>query len=206
MTNAASLCELGAAALSDGGAHWAAGIQLRSGGPFAGLVRTCWVERGDNLAVQVAVAEALPGEVVVAEVRGDGAEAGVWGEVLAVAAAVRGIAGVIVDGAVRDVSACEARTFSVASASVCPVGPTKSGPGGVDVTIMICGISVQPGDWIVADADGVVVIPLDEFVSIYEGAHAKAGREPAILEGLTAGRTTLDLFGLDASTIRRAGD
>ena len=203
MSSASALCELGSAALCDGGARWVAGVVLRSGEPFAGQVRTCWAERGDNLAVQVAVAEASPGEVVVVEVRGGGAEAGVWGEILAVAASVRDLSGVIVDGAVRDVGPCDRRGLGVASASVCPVGPTKTGPGGVGGTISISGVSVRPGDWVVADLDGVAVVPLEKYVAIFEYAHAKAGREPAMLEGLAAGRTTLELFGLDASPIRR---
>jgi len=82
------------------------------------------------------------------------------------------------------------------------VGPTKSG-GSVGGVVRLGGVAVSPGDWIVADADGVVVLPADELAAIVGRAAAKVGREPAIIDGLRKGRTTMDLFGLDTSPVHR---
>ena len=128
--------------------------------------------------------------------------AGIWGELLCIAAMQRGIVGVVIDGPVRDVDATAALGFAVFATGTCPVGPTKTG-GTVGDTIAIGGIRVSPGDWIVADADGVVVLPVDDAPSIVDRAQAKVDKEGAIIEGLRAGRTTIELLGLDGSRVRR---
>lgn len=195
--------ELGAAALADGGAvHVPGPGAMWVGARVAGPAVTARVDSGDNLAVQVAVAESEPGSVVVVEVTPGSGTAGIWGEVITVAAQERGIVGVVVDGPVRDLGPTTAVGFPVFATGVCPVGPTKCG-GRVGGVVRIGGVVVSPGDWIVADADGVVVLPTDELEAIVGRAAAKADREPAIIDGLRKGGTTMDLLGLDTSPVQR---
>lgn len=195
--------ELGAAALADGGAvHVPGPGAMWLGARLAGPVVTALVDSGDNLAVQVAVAEAETGSVVVVAVTPGPVKAGIWGEVVTVAAQQRGIVGVVVDGPVRDLGPTTALGFPVFATGVCPVGPTKSG-GRVGGVVRLGGVAISPGDWIVADADGVVLLRGDELDGIVGRAAAKVGREPAIIDGLRKGRTTMDLLGLDTSPVQR---
>ncbi len=172
------------------------------GATLAGPAVTAEVAAGDNLAVQVAVAEAPSGSVVVVGVIDGTRDAAIWGDVLALAAQQRGVAGAVVDGPVRDVAATAEVGFAVFASGVTPVGPTKTG-GTVGGTVTIGGVEVMPGDWVVADGDGVVVLPRDDAPAIVDRARAKVDKEGAIIEGLRAGRTTIELLGLDASTVRR---
>ncbi len=112
---------------------------------------------GDNLAVHVAVARAPVGAALAVDV-GDEDELGYWGEVLTTAAESRGIAGLVIDGGVRDTSALEAHGFPVFATTVALRGATKNRPGSVGVPAAVGGVSVAAGDWLVGDADGVTVV------------------------------------------------
>ncbi len=182
------------------------GLVARSAMALAGPVRVVSCPLGDNLAVQVGVTRAQPGEVLLVHVVGEGAPVAVWGEILTVAALEVGLAGVVVDGAVRDVSASAERGLAVFSREVTPAGPAKAGGGSVDGVIHPCGVRAATGDWIVADADGVVLIPAGFLERVGAAAVAKAGREPELIEGLSQGRSTLDLMGLDASNVAVGSD
>ena len=189
--------------MADGGAvHVPGPGAMWVGARLAGPVVTALIDSGDNLAVQVAVAEAEAGSVVVVAVTPGPVKAGIWGEVITVAAQERGIVGVVVDGPVRDLGPTTALGFPVFATGVCPVGPTKSG-GTVGGVVRIGDVAVSPGDWIVADADGVVVLRNDHLEVIVARATAKMDREPTILDGLRQGRTTMDLLGLDTSPVQR---
>ena len=109
---------------------------------------------GDNLAVHVAVARAPVGAALAVDV-GDEDELGYWGEVLTTAAESRGIAGIVIDGGVRDTSALEEHGFAVFATTVALRGATKNRPGSVGVPVAVGGVSVAAGDWLVGDADGV---------------------------------------------------
>jgi len=198
------LIEWGSSALADGGATHLRGLAaIWPGASMAGRVVTASVEAGDNLAVQVAVAEAPPGSIVVVEVTPGEREAGIWGEIITVAALQRGIGGVVVDGPVRDVAPTAALGFPVFATGTCPVGPTKLG-GSVGGAVTVAGVGVSPGDWVVGDADGVVVLGSDGFDDIVAAAGAKVGREPRIIDQLRSGRTTIELLELDIGPVRRA--
>jgi len=198
------LLELGTSALCDGGARHVVGVTAAwVGAALAGPAVTAEVAAGDNLAVQVAVAEAAAGSVVVVGITEGARDAASWGDVLALAAQQRGVAGAVVGGPVRDVAATAALGFAVFATGVTPVGPTKTG-GTVGATVTVGGVEVSPGDWVVADGDGVVVLPRDDAPAIADRARAKVDKEGAIIEGLRAGRTTIELLGLDASMVRRA--
>jgi len=201
MISAAELIRVGSSAVSDGGGIPLIGLVARSPFAVAGPVRAVSCPLGDNLAVQVGVTRAQPGEVLLVHVVGEGAPVAVWGEIMTVAALEAGLAGVVVDGAVRDVSATAERGLACFSRDVTPAGPAKAGGGSVDGVIHPCGVRAVTGDWIVADADGVVLIPAGFVDRVAAAAVAKAGREPALIEGLARGETTIGLMGLDASAV-----
>ena len=194
------LVTVGTAALADGGAVVVDGLSLiDAAGCVAGRAATAWVPHGDNLALQVAVASAEPGQVVVCAVdRGDlpGRPVALVGDVLAAAASRAGIPGIVVDGEVRDVAAMAAFPVLVSARGRSPRGPTKRGGGGVDVAVVIAGVVIEPGDWITIDGDGVVVLAAGAAVHILAAAEAKVAPEPAMLREIAAGRSTLDVLGL----------
>lgn len=157
---------------------------------------------GDNLAIHVAVAEAPPGSVLVASV-GDIAARGYWGEVLTTAAESRGIAGLVIDGGVRDVAALEAHRFPVFSALIALQGATKQVWGQVGGRTSVGDVEVSAGDWIVGDVDGVTVVPGDRLDEVLAAGRARAQKEEGFFAQLRAGATTLSLLDLDTSPIER---
>src|SRR5262249_37351073 len=122
---------------------------------------------GDNLAVHVAVTRAPAGAALVVDV-GDVRELGYWGEVLTTAAEARGLVGLVIDGCVRDAAALAEHGFPVFSTGLALPGATKLAPGTVGRTATVGEVTVTIGDWVVADVDGVTVVPggaLDEVVA-----------------------------------------
>jgi 4-hydroxy-4-methyl-2-oxoglutarate aldolase len=199
------LLELGSATLGESGA---ATMRARvrpawPGARVAGPAFTARCTPTDNLAIHVAVAEAPPGSVLVVSV-GDAAELGYWGEVLTTAAESRGIAGLVIDGGVRDVDALEAHAFPVFSTMVALRGATKEHAGAVGEPVTVGDVPVHTGDWIVGDRDGVVAIPAGTVDTVRATGRARADKEAAFFVALRAGTTTIDLLSLDTSPITRA--
>jgi 4-hydroxy-4-methyl-2-oxoglutarate aldolase len=157
---------------------------------------------GDNLAIHVAVAEAPPGHVLVVSV-GIEAERGYWGEVLTTGAEARGIAGLVIDGGVRDVGALQAHGFPVFSTLIALRGATKEHPGRVGGQSIVGDIQVEEGDWIVADADGVTVVPHTKLDDVLAAGRAREAKEAQMFTELRAGSTTVELLGLDTGPITR---
>lgn len=124
----------------------------------AGPAVTVEVRPGDNLAIHAALAVAKPGDVIVVDGKGDQSCA-LIGEIMATQAHATGIAGFVIDGAVRDSHELANGTFPIFSAGLNPCGPTKSVAGRVNLPVSAAGATVHPGDLVVGDADGVVVIP-----------------------------------------------
>lgn len=151
---------------------------------------------GDNLALHNAVLAAPAGSVLVADMQG--AAHGHWGEVLAVAAQHRGIAGLVIDGGVRDSDEMAAMDFPVFSRPVTVVGTVKSYPGDLRSPVRIGGIVVHTGDLIVGDADGVIVLPQHAVAETISRADQRVADERRILDEIRSGKTTLDLYGLSA--------
>src|SRR5580692_12598328 len=114
---------------------------------------------GDNLAVHVAVTTAPRGSVLVVDV-GRVIDRGYWGEVLTTGAEAAGLAGLVIDGGVRDVAALQAHSFPVFSSTIALTGATKDQRGTVGVPVRVGGVTVSLGDWVVGDVDGVAVIPV----------------------------------------------
>jgi 4-hydroxy-4-methyl-2-oxoglutarate aldolase len=158
---------------------------------------------GDNLAIHVAVACAPPGSALAVDV-GDVEELGYWGEVLTTAAEARGLAGLVIDGGVRDTSALEAHGFPVFATTVALRGASKNRPGTVGTAVEVGGVTVAAGDWLVADADGVAVVAAATVDEVLLAGRARAEKEQVMFGALHEGRTTLELLALDPSPVEGA--
>ena len=173
-----------------------------TGAQLCGRVFTVWCPPGDNLMLHQAVAAAEAGDVLVA-CTNNFTLAGAWGEILTVAAQARGIAGLVIDGAVRDTSAIASRGFPVFTRGLAIASCTKERFGVLNEPLIFGGIWVRPGDVIAADVDGIVVIGQEHTGQVLEAAEKRRDREAGIMEQLQKGRTTLELLGLPA--LRRKG-
>ncbi|MGH3273070.1 MAG: RraA family protein [Streptosporangiaceae bacterium] len=199
------LIDLGAATLGESGAT-AMSARIRpmwKGAAFAGPAMTVACAAGDNLALHAAVARAAPGVVLAVAFAGDSVR-GNWGEVLTTGAEAAGIVALVMDGEVRDVAAIEEHRFPVFARGVALTGATKTGPGALQVPVVLGDALVRPGDWLVGDADGVVVIARDELADVRAAAASRAGKEAGFFTRLRAGVTTADLLALDLSSIAGA--
>ena len=150
---------------------------------------------GDNLAIHAAVEVAQPGDVLVVDYKGY-VESGPFGDVLATACMKAGIRGMVIDGCVRDGSTLREMGFPVFGRGLSMKGTTKAQPGSAGVPIICAGVAVAPGDAIVGDDDGVVVIPRDAIAATAKAAQEREDKEAAMREKLKAGATTIDLLGL----------
>src|SRR3954468_21374545 len=201
-TTRAALAELGSATLGESGGL-AMRDRIRAAWPGAMLVAPATpvvCTPGDNLAIHVAVASAASGSALVVSV-GDVPELGYWGEVLTTAAQSRGIAGLVIDGGVRDIAALERLGFPVFSATIALRGATKLRPGSVGAPATVGDVDVALGDWIVGDADGVTVVPLAQLEDVIASGRARAQKESRMFEQLRDGQTTLQLLDLDPAPV-----
>jgi len=199
LTNLSGLSALSSADVATaGGDRVGVILGLPPAWPHASLVApafTASVVAGDNLVLHRALAEAPPGTALVASLRGD-APAGHWGELMCIAASAAGIRGVVVSGAVRDVARIEARRFPVFHAGVGPRPAAKSHHGELGSPISIGGVTVSPGDLIVADTDGIAVVPRSLVDVVLADVVALQRREAELVQLLEGGTTTLDALGL----------
>ncbi|HYL73064.1 MAG TPA: 4-carboxy-4-hydroxy-2-oxoadipate aldolase/oxaloacetate decarboxylase [Bryobacteraceae bacterium] len=151
-----------------------------------GSALTVWCHSGDNLMLHKALSLAAPGDIVVMNTQGNMANAG-FGELIATSAVKMGIRAVIVDGMVRDTEALEALRLPVYSRGLCPNGCNKDGAGEVGAIVACGGVAVRPGDVIVADRDGVTVVPLDDAAEVAALAVAQVEREQKRLAEIANG-------------------
>lgn len=171
------------------------------------LVRTIWpgafvaapayplvCSPGDNLAIHIAMERVPRGSVLV--VGTSNFVAGYWGEVLTVAAEVAGVVGLVIDGGVRDVAAMTARRFPVFARGISVRGTVKASAPSVGQHTMFTGVPVAQGDRVVADDDGVIVIPAAEAERTLTAGEARATKEATMMQQLTEGASTLELMGL----------
>jgi 4-hydroxy-4-methyl-2-oxoglutarate aldolase len=164
------------------------------GAHLAGRAFTVQGAGGDNLALHHAVLAAPTGSVLVADV--SGAQHGHWGEVLAIAAQCRGLTGLLIDGGVRDLKEQADLGFSVFSRNNSVVGTRKHYAGHLAAPVNIGGVTVHTGDLVVADSDGVVVIPAADVDRVMADADARVAKEQEIMAALRTGATTLELYDL----------
>jgi regulator of RNase E activity RraA len=141
-----------------------------------GAALTVWCHAGDNLMLHKAISLAKPGDIVVVNTQGNVTNSG-FGELIATSAVRVGVRAVIVDGTVRDAEALQALNLPVYARGLCANGCNKDGPGEVGAIIACGGVAVRPGDVIVADRDGVAVVPLDVAPEIAKLAMAQVERE-----------------------------
>lgn len=169
---------------------------LSQGMTLAGSALTVRCHPGDNLALHEAIAEAQPpGSTLVVDYGGS-TSTGPFGEVMALACQVRGIAGLITNGAVRDSVQIADMGFPVFAAGLNIRGTRKSHIGERNIPVWIGGVEIHPGDMIVADADGIVVIDENEVDAALAAAAARIEAESAIMNRIRSGETTMQIFGL----------
>ncbi len=171
---------------------------LREGQPrIAGPAVTAFCWPGDNLMMHRALYLAQPGDVlvVVCQAELSGAQ---WGDMACRYAQRKGLAGVVVQGCVRDVDVVRDLGFPVWSTHVWPVHPDKSGHGWVNAPVVCEGVRVGPGDLIVADGDGVVCVPRDDAQRVVAGALARMRKEDEGAEKVRDGAAVWDLSGAAA--------
>ncbi len=165
--------------ISDNLDRLAGAVGLRpyhAGGPLVGTALTVRTRRGDNLAIHAALRIARPGDVIVIDGEGDLGQALV-GEIILAAAEAKGVAGFVIDGAIRDVAAIGKSTLPCYARGVIHRGPYKNGPGRINVPVAIGGLVVNPGDLVVGDEDGVVALAPWLAVELLPAIRAQEERE-----------------------------
>lgn len=153
---------------------------------LCGPAITVEVDPADNLMIHAALKLAKPGDVLVVNAHGD-LNHGVWGEIMTSVAVRKKLGGLVIDGAVRDSLDIVACGFPVFSRAVCPLGGAKEGEGQVNLTISCGGVAVQPGDIVVGDADGVIVIPQAMAEQAIDKAAKKVAAEAKRLDAIRNG-------------------
>jgi RraA family protein len=155
--------------------------------PLLGTAFTVKSPPGDNLMLHKAIDMAGPGEVIVVDAQGDMSHA-ITGELMVQWMQQRRIAGVIVDGPIRDSTAMSKMAIAVYAAGVTPKGPYKDGPGEINVPISCGGVVIKPGDILVGDEDGVVVIDPQDAEAVLAKAKATVAKEAGIMDDIKNNR------------------
>lgn len=174
---------------------------LRHRMKLAGSALTVEVRPGDNLMIHAAIALAKPGDVLVIDGKVD-QSAALMGTIMMNACRQVGIAGVVIDGAVRDSVEIDEMGFPVFSVGTNPNGPTKLASGRIGHPVSVGGVAVRPGDLVVGDADGVVVVEREKVEALLQAAQKKVEDEAARIEAIKRGNTVAKW--LD-SALRNAG-
>ena len=175
---------------------------LSPGMRLAGPAFTVEVRAGDNLMIHAAMSMAKPGDVLVIDGKGD-TTCALMGALMINACKVLGLGGVVIDGAIRDTDELRELGFPVFAVGANPNGPTKFIPGRINWPVSAGGISISPGDLVVGDADGVVVVEREKAASLLPLAAKKVADETKRLDDIKAKRA-LKPGWLDAS-LRAAG-
>jgi 4-hydroxy-4-methyl-2-oxoglutarate aldolase len=201
VTDYAELAALGVATV-----HEAAGrtgivdlplIRVVPGSSAAGPARTALCAPGDNTMVHALVAHARPGEVLVLT-SAEAAPVAFVGDLLATQARAQGVAAMLVDGAVRDLDELADLGLPIWTRFVRAQGATKGEIGELDVPVVVGGVEIRPGDLVVMDGDGAVVVPADRVGAVLPAARERADRESAVRQRYRDGELSYDLQGLRA--------
>ena len=161
---------------------------------IAGSAVTVSCAPGDNIMIHAAVEVIEAGDVLVVEVTAP-SNHGMFGELLAVSVVTKGCRGLVIDAGVRDVADLRQMGFPVWTREIHAAGTAKATPGSVNVPISIGGVTVAPGDVIVADDDGVAVVERERAAEVLEAANQRIQREEETRARLAAGELGLDFYG-----------
>lgn len=167
----------------------AGGARLRpmhASGPLSGPALTVKARPGDNLMLHHAIDIADPGDIIVCDAGGDLTNA-LMGELMLAQAIKRGVAGFIIDGAVRDLDAFKERNLPVFAAGVSHRGPYKDGPGEIGYRIAIDGMVIEPGDLVIGDWDGVLCVPKADCEGVLAATEAKNAAEVVTMKEIADG-------------------
>ncbi len=162
---------------------------------FVGEALTIRAMVGDNLALHVAASRAPAGSVLVIDAGGY-ARTAVWGEVLQVAAQARGVAAVVIDGVIRDRARLRRSLLPVFARGACPNGPHKGWGGTINGRIQCGGMSVDAGDVVIGDEDGIVIVPRPLLPGLLERCLKRLNKDNAVVKRAAAGESTLEILGL----------
>ena len=174
---------------------------IHDAGTMGGPALTVRTRPGDNLMVHKALDLAQPGDIVVVDAGGDLTNA-IIGELMQAHAIRRGLGGIVINGAVRDVDALRVGSLPVYAAGVTHRGPYKDGPGEINVPVSMDGMVIEPGDLVIGDRDGILCVPFDQVDAVLESATAKQAAEAVQMADIQASRS--DRSWVDA-TLRRLG-
>ncbi|MDP4797005.1 MAG: RraA family protein [Rhodospirillales bacterium] len=167
------------------------GIGMR----LCGQARTVTCMSGDNSAPHRLIGMCRKGEVMIIDARGS-ENVAIWGGIMTEAAIARGVSGIVVEGAIRDIAEIRARGFAAFSTAVVPAGPHKNFGGTIDGTVAVGDCPVNPGDLIIGDDDGVAVVPLAWADRMLKAAQQKIADEADIIRKIHEGANQADLLGL----------
>ncbi len=168
---------------------------IYSGAQIAGSAVTILAQPGDNWMIHVAVEQCQKGDVVVLGCTADNTD-GMFGELLATSMKARGVKGLIIDAGCRDVRALQDMGFPVWSRAISAKGTVKATLGAVNVPVVCAGVNVEPGDLVVADDDGVVVIPKKLAIETAQKAQKRHDEEDGKRKRLAAGQLGLDMYNM----------
>lgn len=163
----------------------------------AGPAVTVLSHPGDNLMIHAAVEICQPGDVLVVALVSESTD-GMFGELLACSVRAHGVAGVVIDAGVRDVADLTEMKFPVWAKAICAQGTVKETAGSVNVDVVCAGALVHPGDVIIGDLDGIVVVPREQAAEVVRLGGERLAKEQRSRERLSSGELGIDMYGLRA--------